>query len=413
MGIDYLNSCMEKELDYLKSVDRYRELKSSSGIGISLLNEDLNKLADRLSAELLSFNSISANETNNLNLNDYLGIGRTGVLDEHISDLALRFPIGSHSSRLLGGNHEIFEALENEVSNHLNKDSALYFNSGFNANETLANLLSFEGVSFFSDKLNHASIIDGIRHSGFPKEKRQVFGHLDYNELESMLKASESKCNVIFCEAIYSMDGTKSDLSRLSSLAKKYNGVVIVDEAHSYGVVGKEGAGLYSQIKPSENFISVVTCGKAVATSGAFIIGNGILRDYLINKSRHFIYTTAPSPLVAAATLLSIKIIRRSDELRNRLETIASSFRDDLRKKQINIGNSESHILPIITGCELSANSLARKLLTKKITCGAIRPPTVPQGESRVRISLHPGIGQNLLGNIITTADAFAKENSL
>jgi 8-amino-7-oxononanoate synthase len=413
MGIDYLNSCIEKELEYLKSVNRYRELKSSSGIGIPLLNEELNILADRLSAELLSFNSLSTNETNNLNLNDYLGIGRTGILDEQISDLALRFPIGSHSSRLLGGNHQIFEALENEICNHLNKDSALYFNSGFNANETLANLLSFEGISFFSDQLNHASIIDGIRHSNIPKENRHVFGHLDYDELESKLKESDSKCNIIFCEAIYSMDGTKSDLPRLKQLAENYNGVVIVDEAHSYGVVGKEGAGLYSQLEPSENFISVVTCGKAVATSGAFILGNKILRDYLINKSRQFIYTTAPSPLVAAATLLSIKIIRRSNELRARLETVASSFRNDLRKKQINIGNSESHILPIITGCEVSANSLARKLLSKKITCGAIRPPTVPQGESRIRISLHPGIGENQLGNILKTADTFARENSL
>jgi len=407
MGIDYLHECFNQELKALESKNRLRDLSRLNGLGSDIFIREISEKADEIIARLEGSTTVDIPGVGNLDINDYLGLGRSGLLDEYVSDLAYRFPIGSHSSRLLGGNHEIFALLEGEIENQTGFESALFFGSGFAANETLPQQLAFPSVNFYSDQLNHASIIDGIRHSKISKSQRFIFKHTDYEDLEDQLAKSKARCNVIFCEALYSMDGTISHLEKLQQLASSYNGVVVIDEAHSFGLMGAKGAGLASTLKSKSNIIAIVTCGKAVATSGAFILGSKLLRKYLINRSRHFIYTTAPSPLSAAATLLSLKIIERADKLRKALTKSSNLLIDSLEKEDFDCGNTRSHIIPVITKSEDRAIKLANLLAMKGLTVGAIRPPTVPDGESRVRLSLHAGIKEKHTETILETVKSF------
>lgn len=394
-GMKYLSDCAFQHVEDLKRQRRYRQLKPRTSLGGGLTSEYFNELSERFGKQfsVAEFGRKVGADRFNFNLNDYLAIGRSSMMDELISELALRYPVGSHSSRLLGGDNEIFSILENAVSEQTGFDVSTYFHSGYSANGALVKMLSFEGVSFFSDSLNHASIIDGIRYSGKERSERHVFAHRDYETLEDQLKASQAKCKVIFSESIYSMDGTIFDLARLKKLSDEHGAVVVVDEAHSFGLHGALGAGLLEESKLNlDNFIGVYTCGKTVATSGAFISGPSFLRELIINTSRSFIYSTAPSPLVAASTLLSLKIIADRDDLRLNLKTVSRKLNAELRALGLDTLDSQTHIIPIICGDEQKSMQLSESLRKRRLIAGAIRPPTVPHSMSRVRLSLNAAV---------------------
>lgn len=338
--------------------------------------------------------------------NDYLGL-RT---DTHFQQMAMAgltdLPAGSGASRLLGGEHPIFRKLEQAFAAFKGAPGALYFGSGYAANEALGSTLASMGGRIFSDSLNHASIIDGIRLSGLAKKDRVVFPHGDLHWLETQLKRSDAAYNLIFSESLFSMDGDKADLAGLWDLAQKYRGVLVIDEAHAIGCMGTEGKGLTADSLDQSKIITINTCGKALGVSGAFICGPSWLRDLLINRARPFIYTTAPSPWMAAALLASIQYLPQLASRRKWLASAAQHLKDHLNQMGYHTGASESHIIPILCGPDGKAVDLASFLVEHGVHVRAIRPPTVPEGTSRVRLSLHAGIDEAGLTHII---DGFRK----
>lgn len=426
-GLAYLRQQSEKSFEALRAQSRFRSLTSpkiEGSIEANLGESDhgvFGRLAQQTVEHYKEFIFRSSAGTNpsrhapkntsaftipsrlaqsdhyNLNLNDYLSLGRSSALDEAASELSYLYPVGSHGSRLLGGDHPIFRTLEKKVAQLTGFEKGLYASSGFSLNACLAGLFAFEGVRFFSDQFNHASTIDGIRSSGMEKKDRVVFSHNNISELESFLKASDAKCNVIFCEGIYSMDGDPADVLSLVALAKSYRGVVVLDEAHSFAVTGEKGLGAMEAVSLDDRrryVVSVVTCGKALASHGAFLLGPGFVADLMINYSRSFIYSTAPSPLVAAITLVSLLSTRNMSDQRNILSQHSKRLRSILLNEGISCVTDNSQIIPILTGSNESALRLAEFLLGKNIAVGAVRPPTVSEGSSRVRVSLHAALDE-------------------
>ena len=399
-GLQYLE---EKSRELLFDLEKRKLLRAltSQKLDIDLVGT-IQELSEA-SYRAFCCSKISENDRFNLSINDYLGLGRSGAFLKGCSKLAEFLPAGAFGSRLLGGNHKVFDLIESYYRDLVGAESSLYLGSGFAANLELAKILSFDEVCFFSDSLNHASMIDGIRSSGLSKSKRFVFPHRDYSELENKLASSTAKCNIIFCESLYSMDGTESDLKKVVELSRKYSGVVVLDEAHSVGLYGEKGRGLLFEDYPSlpDNVILVSPLGKAVSSSGSFISGPKYIRDLIINTSRSFIYSTAPSPLQVGASFLSLKTIEILDDERSRLNKISNTFRYELSSQGISIADSECHIVPVVTGCEETALDVASKLNGMGITCGAIRPPTVPVNSARVRLSLHAGLKEEDLDSLL------------
>lgn len=407
-GFRYLSECANKKLAILGSQNRLRNLALDS-CGETEHWTDLRAALERASNKTIAFHqlnrqsqrastncTVAMREVRNFNLNDYLGIGRNRLLQFATQMLAETFPIGGQSSRLLGGDWPIYPILENFFAESFAFESALYVGTGFAANELLPQVLSFPDVAFFSDAANHASLIDGMRLSKVPRDLRFVFPHLNFANLEEQLSASSARCNVIFCESVFSMDGDQSDLVKLKSLADHYRGVLVIDEAHAFGTFGPNGRGLIAEHGISnENVIGVYTCGKSLATQGALIGGPKWLRQLIINQGRPFIYTTAPSPLVVAVTYVSLKLMTELNLERKNLQLMASRLRSGLNQMGYDTGDSSTQIIPVILGSDERAIGMSRLLKDEGYEIGAARPPTVPVGKSRLRISLHAGVDDN------------------
>lgn len=317
--------------------------------------------------------------------NDYLSLSQHPEIRKSlIKALKNNIPLSASASRLITGNTKWHEETELLFQKMVDRNSALFFSSGYLANIGLISTLGKEAI-LFSDELNHASLIDGCKLSRSPC---RIYPHKNMNKLENLLKKEKYKNKIIITESLFSMDGDLAPLKDLSELALKYNSLLIVDEAHATGIYGPKGGGLCSLLKNKDHIISVHPCGKALAASGAFVAGPAILKPYLINKCRPFIYTTATSPLL----LLHIKTI---------LNTLSKNpkRKELLKKKYIYIrnlikgfadtGESQGAIIPIIIGNTKKALSIQKALQKKGYDIRAIRYPTVPKGEERLRICIH------------------------
>lgn len=326
---------------------------------------------------------IGGNEFINFASNDYLGISTKEDLKHEFlkSNNSL---MSSASARLLTGTSEEYTCLETTLSKIFNKDAALIFNTGYQANLGVVSALIKKGDVVFSDKLNHASIIDGMKLSDGDFYR---FKHFDYNHLENILKTKRDKYNraLIVSESVFSMDGDIADLDKLVELKNKYNCLLMIDEAHAFCACGNTIAGM-SYGKDVD--IITATFGKAIGSFGAFCTANADIIDYLINKSRSFIFSTSIPPINIAWTdwLLTEKL----DYIKQRkalLEQLVSETHALLKEKNI-ITPSNSHIIPIIIGDNEKTVKISEKLFAMGYYIPAIRPPTVPIGSSRLRISL-------------------------
>jgi 8-amino-7-oxononanoate synthase len=334
--------------------------------------------------------------------NDYLGLRDEPSFQAAVRQTCAHLPVGSGASRLLGGEHTVYGEVETAFSQWKRAASSLYFSSGYLANETLGALLGrLPDVRVFSDQLNHASIIDGLRLSGLPKERRRIFRHNDLNDLTDQLRHCRAKLRFIWTESVFSMDGDYAPLNELGQLAEHYGAILIVDEAHALGCFGETGQGLlaHHQLDPNR-VISINPCGKAVAAAGAFVTGPTWWRDFMINFGRGFIYSTGTSPWVAAAVGEAINYLQPMHAPRRHLQALAASFRERLHHLGFDTGQSASHICPVIVGSESAAMSLARHLAKFKILARPIRPPTVPADSCRLRISLHSRLTYKDLAHI-------------
>ena len=314
----------------------------------------------------------------NLSSNNYLNFADNSSLTREFLDyVGDKYSFGSASARLLTGTLPVYNELENLLANLYGKESALLYNSGYHANVGISSALNKKGDVIFSDKLNHASIIDGMQLS---QGKFFRFPHNDIEALEKLLIRERENYNEAFIvtESVFSMDGDIADLVKIVELKKKYNCGLIIDEAHAFGVFGQKGLGVAEELNLINDIDLIVgTFGKAVGSMGAFVVGSKVLIDYLINKSRSFIFSTALPPINIAFSKWIIETqFPKTLQKRRRMLEIAN-----------NMGSS-SHIIPVIVGENKDTVDLCEVLFHNGYFTLPIRPPTVPVGTSRIRLSL-------------------------
>ncbi len=322
----------------------------------------------------------------NFSGNDYLGVAgdpqlRREFYREHSGDLPL---LAATGSRLLGGDTPAHEKLEATLA-RLYGASALVFNSGYHANVGILPALTGRDDAVFSDKLNHASIIDGLR---LCECKFHRYPHLDYDRLEAMLDEAwkEGRRSFIISESVFSMDGDTADIPRLIELKKRFQAVLVIDEAHSVGVRGRDGLGMCAEFKDDVDVI-VGTFGKAFGSAGAYCVTSRTIRDYLINFMRPFIFSTALPPVVALWSDFVLNRMTGFADRRRKLALLGDRVRAAVAAAGLRtLGDSQ--IVPAIVGENAPALALAEKMRAAGLLTFAVRPPTVPVGSSRLRLSL-------------------------
>jgi len=325
----------------------------------------------------------------NLCSNDYLGLATNPALRIAVMDAVARAErVGSTGSRLLAGNAREWEELEREFADFAGTEAALYFTSGYAANVGLLGAIMGRGDIIFSDSANHASLIDGVRISGAEKV---VFPHGDLEALELALhdRASQPGRKLVVTESVFSMDGDLAPLCEMTALAKRYGAEMVVDEAHATGVFGPEGRGGVAELGFVDEIFAVVhMCGKALASAGAFVCGGATLKNYLINRARTFLFNTALPPYFAGQIRAALSLARGAQVERARLRAMAAQLRGALRAGGWDTGKSASQIVPVMLGENSLAMRFAAELGHDGFAVRAIRPPTVPEGTARLRLSL-------------------------
>ncbi len=327
----------------------------------------------------------------NLSSNNYLGFAdNEQITKEFLSEVGSKYTFGSASARLLTGTLPIYSELENLITKLFRTEATLLFNSGYHANVGINSSIAGSGDVIFSDKLNHASIIDGMQ---LAKGKFFRYKHNDMENLEKLLVKERNNFNnaVIVSESVFSMDGDIANLLRLVELKKKYDCILVLDEAHAFGVFGERGLGVAEKLNLIQDIDLIVgTFGKAIGSMGAFVTGKKVLINYLINKARSFIFSTSLPPINVAFSKWIIE-----NKLPNTFE---------IRKKMLKLGEkmgSVSHIIPVIIGENDKTVEVSNILYQNGYFTLPIRPPTVPLGTSRLRLSLTADMEEGDLATLI------------
>ena len=338
--------------------------------------------------------------------NDYLGLADHPEIKEASKNAIEEFGASCSASRLLSGDLEIYHRLEEKTAQLKGKEDALVFNSGYQANLGIISCLYKAGDAIFSDKLNHASITDGISLSG---ARLFRFRHNDMDHLESLLKKAGGKFKerLIITETIFSMDGDRPPLKKMVVLKDKYDCTIMVDEAHATGVFGKNGSGVVAEEKLIDRIDLIMgTFGKALGSFGAYIACSKNTKEYLVNTCRGFIYSTALPPSVIAANLAALKLLVKEPSRRKGLLKNAAFFRSELKRKGFNV-KGESQIVPMIIADIEKLLALSKHLKEKGFWVLPIRPPTVPVRQSRLRFSLCYHHDQQILSELIEQISKF------
>ena len=334
----------------------------------------------------------------NLSSNDYLGLATDPRLLEAVtSALVAGSAVGSTGSRLLSGNAEIWEELESEVAQFMGSEAALYFNSGYAANVGLLSAVIRPSDVVFSDAANHASIIDGLRLAG---ARKVIFPHLDMDSLERELRNdfSGDAQKFIVSESIFSMDGDRASIVDLVALAERYGAELIIDEAHATGVVGPQGRGLVAASRLSDRvLVTAHPCGKALAGMGCFVCCSERLKQYLVNRARPFIFSTALPSYIAAQMRAAVRIVAAADRERRDLAGVSAFLREKLREAGFDMGKGNTQIVPVFLGDNERVVRFSALLNEAGFGVRPIRPPSVPAGTSRLRVSLNAKLSNNLL----------------
>jgi 8-amino-7-oxononanoate synthase len=368
-----IEAAMAKELEALRAKHRYRMLPLLGGGGRHI------EAGGRM---LL-----------NLSSNDYLGLGADRALlaawaERHFSSGASDMPaFTSSSSRLLTGNHPLYGELESALAQAYGAEAALCFNSGYHANTGILPALAGRHDLILCDRLNHASIIDGIR---IAEAEYRRYRHADLDHLEHLLDAASGRYRQVFVvtESVFSMDGDLVDLRRLVDLKRKHGALLIVDEAHGAGVFGERGLGLAESLGlTGEVDILIGTFGKAYASAGAYAVMRGLFREYLVNTMRTLIFTTALPPALLAWSIEAFRTQLGMQEARKHLSALSSRLRDGLRSAGFEVPG-QSQIVPVLLGGDRMAVEMAARLREDGFHALPVRPPTVPENSARLRFSL-------------------------
>jgi len=325
----------------------------------------------------------------NFSSNDYLSLKDNPITKQKLINNIDKLSLGSGASVLVSGYHLIQKELEKFISEFKQTEDCIVVGSGYMANVGLIQAIFDEEDIIFSDELNHASIIDGIRIS---KAKKIIYKHCDVEDLEEKLKKYHTKGKkIIITDGVFSMEGDIAPLDKIIEISKKYDAVVIVDDAHATGVIGEEGRGSlnYFNLMPDSNVVQMGTLSKAVGSYGAFICGSRILIDYLVNTIRSVIFTTGLSPIQNFISLENFKILAKEDFRRKEVLEKSKYLANSLKNKGIDVKFFGTPIISLIVGEEEKALKLRDKLLEKGFFVQAVRPPTVPKGTSRLRITIN------------------------
>jgi 8-amino-7-oxononanoate synthase len=364
-----LETFLESKLQTITKAGRYRELLTQTSVdGVKRVTND-NK-------EITQFSS-----------NDYLGLSKDARLIEAGYKASKIYGVGSTGSRLITGTSPLHKLLEDELASFKGVEKALFFSTGYAANlGAISSLVGPQDI-VFSDELNHSSILSGIKLSG---AKLVEFAHLDLQDLQTNLLAyrSQSRNALLVSDSIFSMDGDIANLNKLASLAEKFDCWLMIDEAHSTGVYGQAGKGLVHEVGlQSKNLIQMGTCSKAFGVEGGYIAGSKRLIDFLINRAKTFIYSTAPSPMIAGALMESLKIVSSEDWRREKLFANAQRIKSFCKKEGFKLISEDSHIICLEAPNNETALNWSKQLFAEGFWVQAIRAPTVKTPRLRITTS--------------------------
>lgn len=369
-----LASEIRAELSLAKQAGLYRSLRTIDGRLPGRLRLGPGRRGDR--RELLDFSS-----------NDYLGLSVHPRVTRAAARAASEWGAGSGASRLISGNLGIHETLERELARAKGEAAATVFSSGYLANLGAVTSFVDERDLVLVDRLNHASLIDAARLS---RAKLQVYPHRDVARLDAILSRAQGfRRTLVLTDSYFSMDGTVAPLDALVKTCRRHGAWLLVDEAHATGVFGEKGGGLTERFGVTGKIDLVMgTLSKALGSSGGFIAGVREVREQLVNRSRPFIFTTAPNPPASAAALESLRIIRSAPGLRKKLWSNVTHARNVLKKAGFDLSGSEGPIVPIVAGESRKTLALRDFLMKEGVFAPAIRPPSVPKGTDRVRVTI-------------------------
>ena len=330
-----------------------------------------------------------------LSSNDYLGLSTHPAVTRAMAEAVLRDGAGSTGSRLLRGERAAFADVERRFAAFKDAERALYFSSGYLANLGVLTTFAEKGDVIFSDERNHASLIDACRLS---RAECVVFPHNGADAVEQAVRLKPGATYFVVTESLFSMGGDVAPLQRYAEICRRTGATLIVDEAHAVGVYGARGSGLLEELDIDPNScVSINTAGKALGVSGAFVAGPAWAIDYLIQRARPFIFSTAPPPSVAAALSASLDVIAAEPERRAALATRVARLHDALEAHGLVFPCARSHIVPIVIGDNDRAMAAAAALQAQGFDVRAIRPPSVPPGTARLRISINAGLDDDAI----------------
>jgi len=326
--------------------------------------------------------------------NDYLGLAGHAALAEAACAGAREFGVGSGGSPLVSGHSAANAALEADLARFVGLPRALYFYAGYATNAGIVPALVGEGDALFSDALNHACLIDGARLS---RARIHRYPHADLAALEAALAASPARRKLVITDAVFSMDGDVADIPALLALCERHDALLLLDDAHGFGVLGPQGRGALAEAglvgeQASRRVLYMATLGKAAGVAGAFVAGDGALIEWLLQKTRSYIFATAAPPLLARALQASLELIEAEDSRREHLARLVQRLRDGLapllRGTHWQLGESRTAVQAVVIGANDEALAAMEGLRQRGLWVPAIRPPTVPEGTARLRIAL-------------------------
>ena len=318
--------------------------------------------------------------------NDYLGLANHPELIAAMQRAAGDSGVGSGASNLITGHHRYHDSLEKQLAKFVDMPAALLFSTGYMANIGVIGALMGRGDAVFADKLNHACLNDGAYFSYADFHR---FPHNDVAALEKLLQVSKAKHKLIAADAVFSMDGDIAPISEYLALCEKYDAYLYLDDAHGFGILGEHGQGSLNHFKiKSPRIIVMATLGKAAGVAGAFVAGEQVVIDYLIQKAKSYVYSTPAPPALSATLSASVQLIEQGNDLRANLNALIAYLKHNLKLKKWKLLESDTAIQPLIIGGNEESLAVSEYLQTHGILVPAIRPPTVPAGTARLRISL-------------------------
>jgi 8-amino-7-oxononanoate synthase len=346
-----------------------------------------------------------------LSSNDYLGLASHPRITRQMAEAVAREGCGSTGSRLLRGHRDAFDAVERRFAQFKGVERALYFSSGYLANLAVLTTFPERGDIILSDRLNHASLRDGLRLS---QARHIVFRHADPASLRTLLASKRgSGQTFVVTESLFSMDGDVPPLDAYAAMCREAGAALIVDEAHAVGIYGAHGSGLIEECGIDRDvFVSINTAGKALGVAGAFVAGPAWAIDYLVQRARPFVFSTAPPPALAAAIEASLALVAEEPERRQQLRACAARLRGTLASHGVAVAGGDSPVIPIMLGSAERALIVAERLQSCGFDVRAIRPPTVPVGTARLRVSVNAAFTDVAMDEFVRVLAAALQESA-